>query len=84
MGGPEEDLLAGEAEGGPAFNGDVFVVIGGVGDHPGFGGLDDIEDVGLAVAVAVGADAQVDFVGVVISLFCRKKGREGVRGRGRV
>lgn len=69
MRGSEKDLLAGEAEGGPAFNGDVFVVVSGVGDHPGLSGLDDVEDVGLAVAVPVGTDAQVDFVGVAVRLW---------------
>jgi len=39
---PEEHLLAGEAEGSPAFNGDVLVVVDRVGDDAGLGGLDDV------------------------------------------
>jgi hypothetical protein len=42
MCGPEKHLLAGEAEGGPAFYGDVLVVVRRVGDDAGLGGLDNI------------------------------------------
>lgn len=75
----KQDLLTRQAEGCPAFNGDVFMVVTGIGNHAGFRGLDHVEDVGLAGAVAVGPDAQVDLVGVVVRLVgvCGRERRRG-------
>lgn len=74
----EGNLLGANNEFSNTVNRSVLLIKSGVIDDLMFDLLDNGEDVGFAIVVSVGADTQVDFLGVLVVLEVGGEGKDGV------
>ena len=77
----EEDTLGALVELCKTVDGQILFVEGVICDDGSFGLAHDGEDEWLAIVVAVGTDAQVDLLGVLVVLEARCEGEDGISWR---